>query len=670
MGRSMRPGPKRLLHGLFAAVAYGLAGLWYLRPIARLHADHLTPSAEDPLFTLYVLKWVMHQARLGFPDLWNANAFFPAKGALAFSDPFLAPALEVLFVRNAISGYNLLLFTSFVLCGLAMWWVLAESGCSAPAAILGGAMFAFCPFRWSHLNHMAMLVGQWIPLTLWSFDRLLAERTPRRAVLFALVYVLNLTSGCYFAYMTLVALLVLCANRLAAEWREVLSRRALAVLAPAAIVVAVATVALFLPFLRLSRTMDMARDEATVVRNAAALTSYLSPAPENTYSLHPPRALWARSRLPRWEQPFTRAENTLFPGILASAFAVVGAVAFVRRWRNRGPEPLPGAEDARDGVAAPRSGAGALPPLAPGRRLALAGLLLLALAAVAIGDLYTLRLDRDTALAHWLPPASRATWLALGALFAASVAAWTWLRRRWLGRGLLHWRDVDPWERGLVLTGIVCLLLSLPLAYVPLMRLVPGLDAMRVPARFAFLVEITVVFLAARGIDALRRRIARPAARATAVAAIAVALFVELAPRPLHWVPLLREEQFPEVYRWLAGRDDVRAIVEVPMKAGGREAPYMYFSTLHWKPIANGYSSFLPLSYVRLSAAMGRQLPSAAALDLAASMGVTHAIVHSDRLGPPERYRAWEQAMAERLDLVEAFGADRVYRLRAPTAGS
>jgi sugar phosphate isomerase/epimerase len=105
------------------------------------------------------------------------------------------------------------------------------------------------------------------------------------------------------------------------------------------------------------------------------------------------------------------------------------------------------------------------------------------------------------------------------------------------------------------------------------------------------------------------------------------------------------------------------------MKAGGREAPYMYFSTLHWKPIANGYSSFLPPSYVRLSAAMGRRLPSAEALDLAADMGVSHAVVHSDRLGTPESVREWEQAMADRLELVRAFGADRVYRIKAPPAG-
>jgi len=646
----MRRTLRRSLEGLLAAAVYTAAALVYLRPIARVHGDHLAPNAEDPLFTLYVLKWVMRQARLGFPALWDANVFFPAKGALAFSDPFLAPALQVLWVPNAISAYNLLVLSSFVLAGLAMWWVLAESGCSAPAAVLGGAMFAFSPFRWSHFNHLAMLLGQWIPLAMWSFDRLLAgaaEPTPmrawRRAALFLLFYVLNLTSSCYFAFMLLVPLLAILASRLMAYRRELLRPRALAVLAPTALLALAATLALFLPYLRLARDMDMAREESVVVHNAAALASYVSPAPENVYSPRPPRALWSRARLPLWERPFTRVENSLFPGFLATVFALVGIVAFARRYRTQ-----PAANE---------------PRLASLRRAALATLLLVALLAVLLGDVYTLRLERDTALGRWLPAPSLANWTALGAAFAGSLALWTLLRRRWRGRPLLRWREVDPWERGLLISGATCLLLSFPLAYVPLMQVVPGMNGMRVPARFAALLAITIVYFAARGLDVAFSRLRRPIAKALAVAGLAALLAAELHPRPVRWVPIPREPELPAVYHWLASRDDVGALLEVPMRAGGREAPYMYAATLHWKPIANGYSSFLPPTYQQLSAAVGRALPSAEALDLAARLGVTHLVVHGERLGPPARLRQWEQQLETRLLLVHATGADRVYRL-------
>lgn len=639
MGRAAR----RWLEGLLAAAVYTAMALIYLRPIARVHGDSLAPSAGDPLFTLYVLKWVMRQARLGFPDLWNANVFFPAKGALAFSDPFLAPALQVTWVPNAISAYNLLVLSSFVLAGLAMWWLLAESGCSAAAAILGGAMFAFSPFRWSHLNHLAMLLGQWIPLAMWSFDRLLAERTPRRAALFLLFYALNLTSSCYFAYMLLVPLLAILASRLLADGRDLLRPRALAVLAPTAAVAFVATLSLFLPYLRLGREMEMRRDESAVVPNAAALASYVSPAPENLYSPRPPRALWSRARLPLSVRPFTRVENSLFPGILATVFALVGLAAFVRRWRT------------------PR--AHGETKLGPARALVLAGLLLVALLAVLAGDVYTLHFERDTALSRWLAPSTRATWLLLGAVFAASLVVWAWLRGRWRGRPLLRWREMDPWERGLLLSGAACLLLSFPLAYVPLMRVVPGLDGMRVPARFAALLAVGVVYFAGRGLDLTLSRIHLRAARIAVSAALAAFLAIELCPRPVHWVRIPRESELPEVYHWLAAQPDVRALLEVPMRAGSREAPYMYAATLHWKPVANGYSSFLPPSYERLSAAAGRELPSAEALDLVAGLGVTHLVVHAERLEPPARLRQWEAAMNDRLRLVHVGGTDRVYRL-------
>jgi hypothetical protein len=654
---------RRFLLGLVAATLYASLAFVYLWPIHRVHGERVTPSALDPLFTVYVLKWVGHQARLGFPELWNANVFYPAPGALSFSEPFLLPGLLIAPFANAISGYNLLLFASFVLAGLAVWWVLLAGGSSPVAALFGGAMYAFAPFRWMHLNHLAMLLAAAIPLTIWSFDRLLAERTPRRAALFLLFYALNLGSSLYFAYMVLFALLAVLLSRAAEHRRELLRPAALRVLAPAAALAAALTAALFLPYLQLSRRMPMQRDEAEVVANAAALTSYLSPAPENRYSPRPPRALWRRSRLPLWERPFERVENSLFPGILASVFALAGGAAIGRRRRASaaGDGGHHAAASAGDAVDAPAAA------LSPARRLVLAALLLVAAAAVVVGDLYTLRLDRDTALGRWLPPATPATWLLLGSAFAVALSSWACLRRRWRGRPLLRRRASDPWERGVLLAGAFCLLLSFPLVYVPLMQLLPGLDGMRVPARFAAILGVAVVYLAARGIDGTLARIAPPARRALAVAGLALFLVLELWPRPLRWVPIPRDDELAPVYHWLAGRDDVRALLEIPMKAGGRELPYMYAATLHWKPIANGYSGFLPPSYERLSAAMGRSLPGAAALDLAAAMGVSHVVVHEERLGAP-RVEAWARAIAPRLQLVHVAGADRVYRLRGAPA--
>src|SRR5579863_842096 len=157
----------------------------------------------DPVFNLYVLKWSAHQLGLGLPDLWNANFFFPAKGTLAFSDHLLGPALQMLvlgrlgILANSISVYNLLLATSFALSVVVTSWVLRQSGCSWMAAVVGGAMYAFAPFRWAHLEHIQILLVQWAPLTLWLWHRLLTDPTWKRAWAFLAVYVLHLLGGSY-----------------------------------------------------------------------------------------------------------------------------------------------------------------------------------------------------------------------------------------------------------------------------------------------------------------------------------------------------------------------------------------------------------------------------------------------------------------------------------------
>jgi hypothetical protein len=643
-----------ILYGALAAALYTVAGLVCLRPIWSVYADHIAPNAGDPVFTLYVLKWVIHQAHLGFPDLWNANVFYPAKGALAFSDPFLGPALALYFVHNPIAGYNLLFFTSFVLTGLAVWFVLVRGGVSPPAALLAGGMYAFSPLRFSHLNHLSILLAQWIPLTLWSFDRLLAEPRLKRAALFLLFYGLNLTSGCYFAYMIHFPLLAILGSRLLSQRRELLRPAALKVLGPVAALALAAAFAQFLPYLQLSHRMDMKRDPREVVGNASALSSYLSPAPENTYSLYSPRGLWERASLPRWQQPFVRPENALFPGFLATLFGIAGFAAFWHRYRRRGLAPVPGWQ-----------------------RLVLGLLLAVALTAFAVGDAYTLRFDIDSPISPWLPEVGRAVWLGLGGLFMGSLGLWAFLRRRWTGGGLLAWGGIggmDPWERGLVFSGALCFLLTFPIVYIPLMQVVPGMNGMRVPARFDVFLGVTVAWFAARGLDLLlggRGFIGRPVWRGLAVASLALVLFAEVIPRPLHWVQLLKEEEFPEVYKWIAGRSEVRALIEIPMRAYWHETPYMYYSTLHWKPIVNGYSSFIPPTYDRISGQVQRFLPDAGAVDLLSEMGVSHIVVHGDDLGgewrrarDPERLvRQWEADLGKRIELVHDADPDRVYRI-------
>jgi hypothetical protein len=704
----------RLLpQALLATLLYGVLTLVYLRPVWEVFTNSLAPNAADPLFSVYILEWVVRQIHLGFPNLWDANFFYPVRGALALSDHMLGPAFQIAWLHNPVAGYNLLVYSSFVLCGTATWWVLRRSGIGSTAALLGGAAFAFSPFRMSHLNHLLILIMQWIPLTLWSWDRLLAERTPRRAAVFLLFYGLQLTAGCYLAYMIHFPMLAILASRWAASGRRrLLAPGSLRVLAPVAALALAAAVAIFLPYIRLARRLDMSRDDHEIGRRGgAALASYVSPAPESLYSLHPPGALWDRAGLVRWHQPFVRSENSLFPGFLPTLLAGYGLWETWRRYRVRPkpglaagagqaaePGPAAGVEQAAElgpAGAGPGQRSGQPPtPLTGRRRLALWGLGVVAAAAFALGDVYTLRFAED------LPPLDRWSdsdaWTVLGVVLLGSAGLLAVLRRRWTGAPYLHWSEMDPWHRGLLLAGLVSFALSFPIVYFPLMRVVPGLHSMRAPARFAAFVSLTVAFLAAWGLDRLAERLGlagvarrrggrwRSVAAGGAAVVAGLLLALELAPRPVHWVRVLSADEFPDVYGWIRGRPEIRALVELPLRPNSTEAAYMYYSTLHWKPIANGYSSFVPASYDELSSRV-RLLPDSDGFELLERMGISHLVVHSDLLARPAAgetdaeaeargatmVRDWERRfLGRRVELVYPGDPDRVYRLLPVSASS
>src|SRR3954465_10768056 len=211
------PAWTRALTWTAVAGLYTALTLVYFWPLPRLWRDHLGPELGDPLFVLYVLKWGVHQIHLGLPDFWNANLFYPTQGALALSEHMLGPAAELaLFetiIPNAIAAYNFLFLSSFVASALATCWVLRRCGLSWAAAALGGWMFSYSPFRLTQTPHLQILIAQWIPLTLWFWDRLLTRRTAKNAAPLLPFYLLNLSGGCYLAYMIHFPLAAILASR-------------------------------------------------------------------------------------------------------------------------------------------------------------------------------------------------------------------------------------------------------------------------------------------------------------------------------------------------------------------------------------------------------------------------------------------------------------------------
>ena len=567
---SGRPGWARWLAWAATVAAYSLATLIYLRPIWRVGGDCLAPSLDDPLFNLYVLKWGVHQLRLGLPDLWNANLFYSTPGTFTLSDHLLGPAAQLalflLVVPNAIAGYNFLLFTAFVGTALAVCWVCRRMGLSWPAALLAGWMYTFSPFRLTQVAHLQLLIAQWAPLALWFWDRLLAERTARNAALFLVFYLLHVTGGCYLAYMIHVPLLAIFLSRALAEGRGILSFRALRILVPVALIAGIAVGALFLPYRNFSRSLGLVRTEREVREMGATPVAYLSPARESLYFSSGVRSSLRRAGFPG--MTLYRPERVLFAGLLPTALFLVGAAG---RWRRRREEP-------------------------------------------------------------W-----------------------------------------SPWERGLALSGLLCFALTFSAVYVPLMRVVPGMNGMRVPARFYAFVSLTLVVFAGLGVDLLRGKLASPRGRAVLVALLGAGLLVELAPQPLRWRPLEREEEFPAVYRWIAAEPSVRALIELPIHSDTRENEHIYHSTLHWKPLANGYSGYMPPEHERLVGTI-HFVPEQDGLDLLREMGISHLVIHAETPRRMAVLRDWDARFAsgEERQVERVYQEEDiwVYRLLPPPTSS
>ncbi|HVR11285.1 MAG TPA: hypothetical protein VMW75_24795 [Thermoanaerobaculia bacterium] len=144
-----------------------------------------------------------------------------------------------------------------------------------------------------------------------------------------------------------------------------------------------------------------------------------------------------------------------------------------------------------------------------------------------------------------------------------------------------------------------------------------------------------------------------------ASAALALALAGELAPAAVATRPLRAEPDFPAAYQYLRTAGEVGAVLEIPRLKPWREALYMYYSTLHWRPIANGYSGYQPRSDQELRDRF----------QLLRQRGITHLVVHA--AGPDgreirERLPAWEdEFLAHEAEQVFADESDRVYRLFA-----
>jgi hypothetical protein len=181
-----------------------------------------------------------------------------------------------------------------------------------------------------------------------------------------------------------------------------------------------------------------------------------------------------------------------------------------------------------------------------------------------------------------------------------------------------------------------------------LLRHVPPLHGFRVAARFSVLAFAGLSVLVAFGYANFKPARLAPAKWLLIVIA---ALVVEYGSAP---VPLKRvTTQLPDLYRFVRGLE-AGVVMEfpssVPEALPRDDVDFQFWSTTHWKPLANGYSGYYSARYITLLERV-RKFPDDRSIEALHLAGVRYLIVH--RSG----YRGSEftdilSILAARRDLV------------------
>jgi hypothetical protein len=201
---------------------------------------------------------------------------------------------------------------------------------------------------------------------------------------------------------------------------------------------------------------------------------------------------------------------------------------------------------------------------------------------------------------------------------------------------------------------------------------VPLFQMIRVTSRAGVFLALPLAMLA--GMALARPLRPRPLALvAIGLAALAETLIVPI-PMP-RWARLIdTRREPPPVYRWLAEQPGRDALVHLPMldvyglerRPAFHESVYMVYSTLHWKPLVNGYAGIEPRQYVRIRE-LSRGFPAEEFVQALRALGTRHVVVHRKGYGPYQWQRlsaGLPEALASgSLREVAQLGNETVYEI-------
>ncbi|MGH9386817.1 MAG: hypothetical protein ACRD2N_21305 [Vicinamibacterales bacterium] len=650
MRRQFQPGS---VAPVFAFFALSVVMTW---PLARGLGRDVPGDLGDSLLNMWILSWgVQHVPQLltgamSWQDFWNANIFHPDPLALALSEHLFGQTLQVLPVYavtgNIILCYNLLFISTFALSAWGTYLFVRDLTGDSRAAFIAGLVFGFLPYRIASLPHVQVMSAQWMPFALFGLNRFITTGSQKAlAGGTAALVMQNWSCGYYLLYFAPFVPLF-CLHRMWTGGRL----RQLSIwigLSVSATVTLLCTLPFLLPYAEAQQRFGFERGIGEVITYSANVWSYVTAAE--------PVWLWGRAL-----RFYPHGEGETFLGFMPWLLAVVASAdAFVdaRRATNE--------------------------PSARGWRRVAIWLLTFAVITQLIGVMSAvifggfdssilgiplrartpIRLLAQLVLVFGLlmviSPRARAVAARLSRSQAAFFLTATILAM-WLSLGPMPSAG-DQRVSGIGLYGL-------------LYDYVPGFNGVRVPARYAMIAGLFLAVLAGYG--------AKPLMAARHATAIVVAgsllILVEGAALPLlvNWswaqneaMPPARifpADRAPAAYRRLKSMAAGTVVTEFPFGDAAWEIRYVYYSSVHGKPITNGYSGQFPPDYKVRVARLGRvSVNPEAAWQSLKDTGTTHVLLHPGAFlnpGDAESVRSW--LVRYRATLSDSFpDGDELYAI-------
>ncbi len=203
---------------------------------------------------------------------------------------------------------------------------------------------------------------------------------------------------------------------------------------------------------------------------------------------------------------------------------------------------------------------------------------------------------------------------------------------------------------------------GIPMPFLLVHKLIPGGEAIRVPARFLICFLLSISILCGIGFCIIFNRLKNKpiATKLFLLFSFGAAFIFEYRITDFRGVALEPKTKFPPVYQYLENAPPYSPILELPFHSWAK-FKYLHYQTGHWRPTIGGFSGWAPPSFEFVNDRV-RYCPGESCAKLLQIVPFDSLIVHLDRV-PFERGKKFESWVLEDYGFLKPkrFGSTLVW---------